>query len=1451
MKSLGLCIGSSSIGYIIVEKEGPSIRVIEEKNTAHEGSPESVIRGILTPERLVGLDFMAVTGRKFRNLLKTQSISEPEAVEIAHEFVASDDEKADAIVSAGGETMMVYQIDRDGRIIDVAAGNKCASGTGEFFLQQTKRMGLDARSAVAIADIGNPYKVSGRCSVFCKSDCTHALNKGVLKGNVVAGLSEMMAGKVVELVKRMQQKNRDREFKTVMFIGGTSLNDSMVQFIRKRVPGLVIPPHATVFEALGVSLWALKTGAAIPAPGSELFRQQARSFTFLPPLADSLSRVTFRQTQEDSAKSGDSLILGLDVGSTTTKAVLIRTDAKPEDTHILAKIYLRTNGDPIEASRQCYAELRKQIPGDVKVIGLGVTGSGRQIAGLHAFSRTIINEIIAHATAAVHYQSDVDTIFEIGGQDAKYTYLTNGVASDYAMNEACSAGTGSFLEEAAHESLNIDTEKIGDIAMKAQHPANFSDQCAAFINSDIKNAIQEGISIEDIAAGLINSICVNYFNRVKGNREAGEKIFMQGGVCYNRAVPVAMAAFTGKRIIVPPEPGLMGAFGVALAVRKKIELGLAAPQNFDLDELATREVSYKDPFVCAGGKEKCDRKCSVNRIVIKGKTYAFGGACNRYYKMLYDQAGEADVEDMDLVQKRERMVYETFSVERARQGGWLNTSPAARTIAINRSLLANTYYPLYFTFFSKLGYRVRTEDSLDQEGFDRLGAAFCNPVEISHAAIACLIKLNPDIYFLPKVKSIWLENRAHAGVCCPFVHAEASYLMAAFPEIAGKPVFSPVFDFAKGLETSHDAMIAIARALGHGSRAADAAFREALRAQRDFADECRRLGEEALARLHDNPNEIGIVLFGRPYNAFSKMANKGIPHKFASRNYRIIPCDFLPYPEENAPEHIYWGSGEIILKAAKFVHKHPQLFGSYITNFSCGPDSFLIGFFRKEMGRKPSLTLELDNHTADTGIDTRIEAYLDVIKTYIEINKHEEIIRPHSLRMARCHTKGNKFYVNDSDGHLIPFTNPRVHLLIPSMGDLGSHAAAAALRREGIRATAVPDPTEAVFRLGTGNCSGKECLPAMITLGSLLAYLKNRPEDTDEILVYFMPGDSGPCRFGSYYLQMQNVVERLRLRNIAFLNLSQEDGYKGFRLDTLMRIWQALLIADTCEEIYAAILVCAEDRDSALRAYRGFTEEILKSIEKDSWGKLLGLLKTGATKLAEIPRGSNFHSTAKVSLINEMYVRRNDFARQHIVERLAEKGIIVKVVAFAEWNYYLDYMVRRKLTQNASLVSRGRKLIEYLPKHHYEGQIKVALALSGLYEKHMLTPERNVEAVKDLVPETLICESIVIVGSTIAEIAEEVAGVISIIPFGCMPGRIGEAIITKRLHDKKRELRVDNKFVERIMDKYPHLPFLSLEVDGNSFPPGTEANLETFCLHVHRVNKRMNEVRDLEVGMPD
>ena len=352
----------------------------------------------------------------------------------------------------------------------------------------------------------------------------------------------MLAGKIVELLKKLPMTS-------ALLIGGCSRNASMVHYLRERIGDLCIPESAPWFEALGAAVWALENEVRPIASADTVMTFRRSTLSFLKPLNAYRRQVEFRQHPRGRAEAGDKTIVGLDVGSTTTKGVVMRC----RDKAILAAEYLRTNGDPVGASRR---SMQASPPSSVPIdnVCMGVTGSGRQIAGLHALTGGVINEIIAHATGALHFDPEVDTIFEIGGQDAKYTYITNGVASDYAMNEACSAGTGSFLEESAKESLGIPVTEISRTAFEGQAPPNFNDQCAAFIGSDIKGAAQEGVPVPDIVAGLVYSICMNYANRVKGNRPVGRKVFMQGGVCYNEAIPVAMAALTGTTIIVPPEP---------------------------------------------------------------------------------------------------------------------------------------------------------------------------------------------------------------------------------------------------------------------------------------------------------------------------------------------------------------------------------------------------------------------------------------------------------------------------------------------------------------------------------------------------------------------------------------------------------------------------------------------------------------------------------------------------------------------------------------------------------------------------------------------------------------------------------------------------------------------------------------------------------------------------------
>ncbi|MEJ2657995.1 MAG: acyl-CoA dehydratase activase, partial [Desulfobacterales bacterium] len=776
--SLGLCLGASTVSIVQLEQDrnpdtkiaaphNNHLRIVKYLTHPHEGDPKKTLLRAINGFDLNAFDRIVATGRRFRSFVNLTSIPEPEAVEYAYRFIKPPDVFCPAVVSAGGETFMVYVLNRFGQISNVLTGNKCASGTGEFFLQQLRRMNVTLEEAIQFTAGAEPYPVSGRCSVFCKSDCTHATNKGIPKSKVTAGLCQMMAQKILELLKKVERKN-------IMITGGTARNRMMIDRLREEIPGLIVPDEAPYFEALGAALWGLEHQTTTLSATSDLFGKEAASFDTLPPLKNFSHMVEFKAIEQGVIYPGDSCILGLDVGSTTTKAILMRKS----DNALLASVYLRTSGDPVGASRQCYRAILDQIkkkvdPSEISIEGLGVCGSGRQIAGLHALTDGIINEIIAHAAAAVYFDPKVDTIFEIGGQDAKYTYITNAVASDYAMNEASSAGTGSFLEESAHETLGVAMEDIADIAIKGKNPPNFNDQCAAFITSDIKNAIHEGVAHENIVAGLVYSICMNYSNRVKGNRPVGEKVFMQGGVCYNRAIPLAMASVVGKPIVVPPEPGLMGAFGVALEVKKRIETGLLPKQHFDLEMLANRQVEYKKSFVCKGGKEKCDRRCEIAMIELEGTRYPFGGACNRYYNLRHEI--KYNVRQLDLVRLRQQLVFKTYGVQPVsnsdRNFSKNKVTKPKKRVGFNRSFLVNTYYPLYSTFFTELGFDVVVPDTYSREGIDKKNAAFCYPVELTHGFFHALIGMEnpPDYIFLPHFKALPTSDGNSSSQVCPFV----------------------------------------------------------------------------------------------------------------------------------------------------------------------------------------------------------------------------------------------------------------------------------------------------------------------------------------------------------------------------------------------------------------------------------------------------------------------------------------------------------------------------------------------------------------------------------------------------------------------------------------------------------------------------------------------------------
>ena len=1421
MRALGICCGASTITVVEAVRGDNGVKVNGIDSRSHNGNPKQTIREILASKDLEKFDRMASTGRKLRHLLNLTSISEPMATESAVAHVRKRYPKINAVVSAGGETFMVYRLDAEGRISKVYTGNKCAAGTGEFFLQQIRRMDVSTDDAAKYARSETPYPVSGRCSVFCKSDCTHAVNKGVPKGEVVAGLCRMMADKVVELLRNLP---RDRS----MIVGGTARNQIMIDYLRQQIRDLVVPEEAEYFEALGAAVWALENRTAnVDSQG--LFTGGHSGFEYHRPLREFEDRVTFAQMEQGCVQAGDACILGLDVGSTTTKAVIIRQS----DRKIIASEYLRTNGDPVEASKACYRSLKGQVGGaEIMIEGLGVTGSGRKIAGLHALTDGVINEIIAHATAAIYFDRDVDTIFEIGGQDAKYTYITNGVASDYAMNEACSAGTGSFLEESAWETLGIRMEDIADWALRGDHPPNFNDQCAAFISSDIKNASHEGVSKEDTVAGLVYSICMNYVNRVKGSRPMGRKIFMQGGVCCNRAVPIAMAALSGKEIIVPPEPALMGAYGVALEILDRIEKGLMQRDGFSLDTLICREVGYGQSFVCRGGKEKCDIGCEIKRILIEGRVYPFGGACNRYYNLLHHM--EVDSGEIDLVTLRQQMVFDDYAAD-------LSDLPeSAPTIGLNRSFLMNTLYPFFSHYFREIGFRPLLPDQVDPEGVDARSAPFCYPMEIAHGFFHNLLQKRPDHIFIPHLHGLEVKNGYSNSKLCPLVQGEPFVLNAAFEQSIGRiPIHRPFLQFNKGRPTVRRQLVRLGRRLGVSAAEAGRAFDIAWQVQRDMEAAMHAKGWEALHRIEADPNQIGIVLFGRSYNAYAAEANKGIPRKFASRGYTVIPLDFLDVRDVLLTNRMYWSMGQLILKSAALVKEHPQLFGAYITNFSCGPDSFIIGFFRNLLGRKPSLTLELDNHTADAGLETRIEAFLDIVERYRAVKIPEQEIPV--VEPARSSLQRDVFEIRMSSGEKVLLTDPRVKLVFPSMSRWASPVFAAACRHFGIRSEALPEMTEQDLKTGKGNTLCKECLPLQLTTGAFLNYLSRRPEN--EVTVYFMPTTEGPCRFGQYREFMQALIERRAIRDVTFLSLSSNENYAGLGPGFVMLGWYASVVADCFESIRNLMLVNAVDPGDAETRLSAVFDRVVRAIDAGGKRGLMPALSAAADELAGIPMRVPAHDVPTILLAGEIYVRSEGLARRWIPEYLARYGIACYTAPINEWVHYTNYTYNRRLNDlQTTGTDRLKNRLRSLLMTRSERNVQRILSRSGWLVQRSGDLNEIMKSGRHFISPDLIGEAILTVGSAFAEVGRDYCGVIAIGPFGCMPNRLSEAILNRSLdRSHLMQFRADRE-TARITSAMESMPFLAIESDGCPFPQLITAQLETFVLQARRLHRIMENV---------
>ncbi len=1098
--------------------------------------------------------------------------------------------------------------------------------------------------AIKLAKKGKKIELASRCSVHCKSDVTHKLNRG--EASIEDILTSVLSSMVTKVMGLISQSRVD--VKRLLLIGGISLNEAFVKLMREELDGVevVIKDVSSVFEAYGTSLIAKES------PSHEEYKLiTSKTFTQLPSLEQFSDQVTIIEAKENKTDfdKNSPLLLGVDVGSTTTKAVLV----DPIDNEVVASYYGRTSGNPIEATRKCINEIIKQV-GNCQVNLIGVTGSGRQIVGAYLGTPAVYNEISAHSEGAVFYDEDVDTIFEIGGQDSKYMYLQNGVPVDYAMNASCSAGTGSFLEESSKGDLGINVFDISNVALKADSPVRFKADCAAFINTDIRTAAQEGYERDNIVGGLVYSIADNYLNEVKGLRPVGKKIFFQGGVAKNNAVGYAFAQTTGKQIIIPPNPELVGAFGISLIAKSKYEQHeiKAMPAETTLESIIKEEMKHLGNFTC----KACTNYCQIERYEVGGRKFPFGGRCSKYEHQWRGSDKTEEREDLILVRNNLLFGTEVSEEKKTIQG---------EKIGIPRALLTHTLYPLFSKFFEELGYEVILS-GIDEDKELMTNASFCYPVQILHGAVLNLLKNNISKIFLPHVHSGTSGDNWTDSTFCPLTQASPYYISQAFQEIE---LLHPVLDFRQGYEHNQSMIDMAVNKLNQPKNLAKEAYAKAIEAQQIVESKFRNIGREKLDELRDS-GEIGILLVGRSYNAFPPETSQSIPKKLASMGVTVIPFDFL---EKDSSEDMPWFFANYAQKALELAHEFDNLFLLYINSFSCTIDAFVQNHVRNEMDKKPYLILELDAHQADAGTQTRLEAFLEIIKNFqVSLKKDAE----ESFQVSRVKKREGKIVVITSDNKNLDIKDPRVKLHLFPFSQYHTDVMTKAFNLFGFHTGETTEMKLEYPVRGLRYCSGKECIPLPIVIGHILSTIENRKPG--EVLGFMMIRGGAPCAVYSYFNYIEHFIEKNKLKDVFLYRFDQFTDFLGVDRITIARFAPATaLLGDVMVEIDSALQVVSGN--SGRQLLQNYWKEFLDNTnELNQFHKNIEKL---TKKISTIPRTMDPSNLPKVLISGDFFVRFSPFFLGELKEIYAKHGILVKSTDLYELTLYGNINLRILISQ--------------------------------------------------------------------------------------------------------------------------------------------------------------------------
>ena len=1258
---LGIDIGSVSIAVVEITSHK---QIVQSAYEFHRGDTAAKLKNILTGFNLKTIGGIAATASTPAILkVNRQYDNRLSVIAAAHHF----HDNVGSILLVGGEKFGLIRFDKDGHYLNFRSNTPCAAGTGSFLDQQANRLnlgGIAELSRMAFNNKGAIPKIATRCAVFAKTDLAHAQQEGYTLSEICDGLCFGLARNIVDTLFRGENCNTP-----VIFTGGVCLNRAVVQHIESLIGKKVIARDTLFYGAIGAALNLLDEFSSLKPSQLQstdeiLISKKTRRHYFHAPLAlirsdypdfDGIESYKFTANgllsgfpvevdiYEDLQPSGrHAAFLGIDIGSTSTKAVLMGTG------HIvLAGLYTRTAGRPIQAVQGIFAAIEDMIrKKDIRltIMGAGTTGSGRKLIGKIIGADMVIDEITAHARAATDIHPRVDTIIEIGGQDSKFTTLQNGRVTFSIMNNVCAAGTGSFIEEQAQK-LGC---QLSEYSMRTEHQKSpmASDRCTVFMERDLNHYLSDGYTVTEVLAAVLHSVCENYLTKVADENSIGDVISFQGATAKNKALVAAFEQRLGRPIMVSRYCHLTGALGTALMLSEQD----IKPTGFRGLELYQKPIPIKSE-TC----ELCTNHCKLTVADVDGERVAYGFLCGRdYADKKYVNNNRAG---FDLVKERQKV----FACKMG------NHCKEAFSIGIPGTLHLLEDLPFWKCFFDALGIETVTSEGYQdaiKHGKHIAGAEFCAPLTALHGHIKHLMH-QADYIFLPFYFEKKSKQKGTRRQYCYYTQFSSCLASAIGGQEQRKQFLMPVAYYLYSNFHTKAQLYKMLKAISK-NRISFLEVSAAYDRAREFMDACLSDWKKTYKKHTHQSADLHVILLGRPYTVLSGAMNKGIPNLFASLGIKTFFQDMLSYSNQDTKtiepllKQLHWHYATHILESAEVVAKSPGAYPVLMTAFKCSPDSFVIEYFQKIMNAhdKPYLILQLDEHDSTVGYETRIEAAIRSFQNH------------HSSRKTTPPATVSSIPIPSKAKDLLDKT-----LILPNWDPIACNLIAANLKSAGIDARPLDETPSSIrksLRYNTG-----QCLPLNIIAQEFIDYVQTHDLNPAKTTLWMAAGEIA-CNIKLYPHHIKRIL------NSYGNGMEKADVYVGGI--SMADISMKLPINNYYAYMFGGIIRKVGCKIRPYERHKGDTDQaIAKSIDilKDAF--LGNRPKENAVaeivsnfEDIEIVRRSSFRPRPKVAIFGDLYARDNPVFNQGLIHFIEENGGEVITTPYSDYLKMISRPYARK-----------------------------------------------------------------------------------------------------------------------------------------------------------------------------